>query len=57
MLPIWEFVGTLAVAGKSFKEIQENVKNSYGDKAIKRTQIYDILKKVKDGNRWRISAI
>ncbi len=39
----------LAVAGKSFKEIQETVKNAYGDKAIKRTQIYDILKKVKDG--------
>ena len=49
MVPIREFVGTLAVAGKSFKEIQETVKNAYGDKAIKRTQIYDILKKVKDG--------
>ncbi len=44
-----EFVGTLAVAGKSFKEIQETVKNAYGDKAINRTQIYDILKKFKDG--------
>ncbi len=43
------FVGALAVAGKSFKEIQETVKNAYGDKAIKRTQIYDILKKVKEG--------
>jgi hypothetical protein len=49
MLLIREFVGTLAVAGKSFKEIQETFKNAYGDKAIKRTQIYDILKKVKDG--------
>jgi hypothetical protein len=50
MLPIREFVGTLAVAGKTFKEIQETVKkNAYGDKTIKRTQIYDILKKVKDG--------
>jgi hypothetical protein len=51
MLPIREFVGMLAVAGKSFKEIQETVKkkNAYGDKTIKRTQIYDILKKVKDG--------
>jgi histone-lysine N-methyltransferase SETMAR len=48
MLPIQEFVGTLAVAGKSFKEIQETVKNTYGDKAINRTQIYDILKKFKD---------
>jgi hypothetical protein len=49
MLPIREFVGTFSVAGKSFKEIQDTVRNAYGDKAIKRTQIYDILKKVKDG--------
>jgi hypothetical protein len=49
MVPIREFVGTLAVAGKSFEEIQETVKKAYGNKAIKRTQIYDILKKVKDG--------
>jgi hypothetical protein len=49
MLPIREFVGTLTVDGKSFKEIQDTDKNAYGDKAIKRTQIYDILKKVKDG--------
>jgi hypothetical protein len=40
MVPIREFVGTLAVAGKSFKEIQETDKNAYGNKAIKRTQIY-----------------
>ncbi len=39
----------LAVAGKSFKEIQETVKNAYGDNAIKRTQIYDTLKKDKEG--------
>jgi hypothetical protein len=49
MVPIWEFVGTLAVAGKCFKEIQDTVKNTYGNKAIKRTQIYDTLKKLKDG--------
>jgi hypothetical protein len=49
MLPIHEFVGTLTVAGKSFTEIQDTVKNAYGDKAMKRTQIYDILKKVKEG--------
>jgi hypothetical protein len=49
MLPIREFIGTLAVAGKSFKEIQETVKNTYGNKALKRTPIYEILKKVKDG--------
>jgi hypothetical protein len=36
MLLIREFVGTLAVAGKSFKEIQETVKNVYSYKAIKK---------------------
>jgi histone-lysine N-methyltransferase SETMAR len=49
MTPIRDFVGTLAVAGKSFKEIQQIVRDAYGDKAIKRTQIYDIIKKVKEG--------
>jgi hypothetical protein len=49
MWSIRDFVGMLTVAGKSFKEIHETVKNAYGDKAIKWTQIYDILKKVKEG--------
>jgi DNA-binding phage protein len=43
-----DFVGKLAVAGKSFKEIQETVKNTHVNKAFKRTQIYDILK-IKEG--------
>jgi hypothetical protein len=46
--PIRDFVGTLAVAGESFKETEETVKGVYGDKALKRTQIYDIMKKVKE---------
>jgi hypothetical protein len=49
MTPIRDFIGALAVARKSFKEIEETVKKVYGDKALKRTQIYDIMKKVKEG--------
>jgi hypothetical protein len=36
MTPIRGFVGTLTVARKSFKEIEENVKSVYGDKALRR---------------------
>ncbi len=32
MPPICHFVGTLAVAGKPFKEIEETVKKVYGDR-------------------------
>jgi hypothetical protein len=49
MTPIRDFVGALAVTRKSFKEIEETVKKMYGDKALKRTQVYDIMKKVKEG--------
>ncbi len=49
MTPIRDFVGALAVTGKSFKEIAETVKKVYVHKALKRTQIYDIMKKVKEG--------
>jgi hypothetical protein len=49
MTPIRDFVGALAVARKFFKEIEETVKKVYGDKALKRTQIYDIMKTVKEG--------
>ncbi len=49
MVLIHELVGTLAVAGKSFKDIQQIVRDTYGEKAIKRTQINIILKKVKEG--------
>ncbi len=46
---ICDFVGTLALAGKTFKEIQKIVKDAYGHKALKQTQIYNIIKKVKEG--------
>jgi hypothetical protein len=49
MTPICNFVDALTVARKSFKEIKKTVKKVYGDKALKRIQIYDIVKNVKEG--------
>ncbi len=49
MTRVRDFVVDLATAGKRFKEINETVKKVYGDKALKRAQIYAILKKVKTG--------
>ncbi len=49
MPPIRDFVGALAVAGKLFKEIEEMVKKAYGDKALKKMQLYKIIHKVKEG--------
>jgi hypothetical protein len=43
-----EFLCVITVAGKNFKKIQETVKRVFGNKALKKTQIYDI-KKVKEG--------
>ncbi len=47
MPPICDFVG--ALAGKPFKEIEETVKKVYGDKALKKMQLYEIIRKVKEG--------
>ena len=49
MSPIRDFVATLARAGKRFKEIQDTVEAAYGIKCLKKTQIYAILKNVKEG--------
>ncbi len=49
MPPICDFVGALAVAGKPFKKIEETVKKVYGDKALKKTQLYEIIRRVKAG--------
>ncbi len=38
MPPIRNFIGALAVAGKSFKEIQETPKNIYSKKALKKVK-------------------
>jgi hypothetical protein len=34
---------------KLFKEIEEKVKTVYGDKALKKMQLYEIIRKVKKG--------
>jgi hypothetical protein len=47
MLPIRDFIG--AVARKPFKEIEETVKKVYEDKALKKTQLNKIIRKVKEG--------
>ncbi len=49
MPQIRDFVGSLAVAGKPLKETEETMKKFYGDKALKRTQLYEIIRKVKEG--------
>jgi hypothetical protein len=49
MIPICHFVKTHTTAGKCFKDIQKIVKDVYGDKALKHKQIYNIVKKVKEG--------
>ncbi len=46
-----DVVATLARAGKSFKEIQETVTAAYGDMGLKKTQIYAIIKNVKEGKQ------
>jgi hypothetical protein len=43
------FVVDLAKSGKSFREIQDMVSIVYGDKSLKKTAIYNIMKKVKEG--------
>jgi hypothetical protein len=51
MPPICDFVGALAVARKPFKKIEETVKKVYGDEALKKTQLYKIICKVKEGKQ------
>ncbi len=49
MTRVRDFVADLAKAGKSFAEIRETVQKAYGDKGLKKTQIYDVIQKVKAG--------
>jgi hypothetical protein len=49
MTRIRDFVADLARAGKGYLEIKEMVENVYGEKALKKTAIYAIIKKVKNG--------
>ena len=43
----------LAKGGKSFGDIKKLLDDVYGDKALKETQIYKILKQVKMGKNRR----
>ncbi len=56
MTRVHYFVVDLANGGKSFGDIKKLVDDVYGDKALKKTLIYEILKRVKMGkntdDRW-----
>jgi hypothetical protein len=47
MTRVYDFVVDLAKGGKSFGDIKKLVDDVYGDKALKKTQIYEILKQLK----------
>jgi hypothetical protein len=49
MTRVHDFVVDLAKGGKSFKEIKKLVDYVHGDQALKKMQIYEILKRVKMG--------
>jgi hypothetical protein len=49
MTRVHYFVVGLAKGGKSFGDIKKLVDDVYGDMALKKTQIYEILKRVKMG--------
>ena len=46
----------LARAGQSFKQIKETLETVYPDTALKKTAIYDILKKLKREEMLRTST-
>ena len=49
MTEVRRFVADLAMTGISFREIKELQEKRWGDLALKKTQIYAIIKKVKAG--------
>jgi hypothetical protein len=49
MTCVRDFIADLARVGKGFLEIEKALDLVYGDKALKKTAIYAILKKVKSG--------
>ena len=53
MTEVRDFVAALARAGKTFAEIKTMCEAAYGDQALKRTQIYDIIQKVKAGKNTK----
>ena len=54
MTRVHDFAADLAKAGKSCKEISEMLNTVYGDKALKKTQIYVIIKAIKSGEAKKI---
>jgi AraC-like DNA-binding protein len=49
MTRVRNFVADLAKTTQSVKKIKELVEEAFGDKALKKTQIYDIVRKVRAG--------
>jgi hypothetical protein len=49
MPPLRNFVGTLAVLGKTFKEIEGTVKTIYDDKGLKKPSFTRLLEKLRGG--------
>jgi hypothetical protein len=56
MTRVHYFVVDLAKGGKSFGDIKKLVNDVYGDMARKKTQIYEILKRVKMGKTLLIEG-
>jgi hypothetical protein len=50
------FVVDLSKGGKSFGDIKKLVDYVYGDMALKKTQIYEVLKRVKMGKSLMIEG-
>jgi hypothetical protein len=49
MTRVRDFVADLARAGQNYKEIRETVNKVYGGMSLRRSAIYEILRKVKAG--------
>ena len=49
MTRVQDLVADLAKAGKGYLEIKEAGETAYGEKALKKTVIYAIIKKVNSG--------
>jgi len=49
MSDVRSFVARLAMAGKDYKDIKSVTDAAYGEKTLSRSQIYLIMKQVKDG--------
>jgi hypothetical protein len=57
MTEVRDFIAALARTGKGMKEIKILADRAYGIKSLKRTQIYQIIKEVKEGKTLLTSGI